>query len=94
MSQGIIQWPVFAVLEIQKALEKEYPDTGLTREYTLRVASQWIVLCGTQIFKDAWWGDLLSETELRATALGPLYTTAGGKPGLRMDMWAILTQEA
>lgn len=87
MSKGVFHWPICALLEIRHALEKEYPETGLTRQYTLRVASQWILLCGRPLFKDAFRGDVLDEAELRMTAPGPLYTTTGAKPGLNMDRW-------
>ncbi len=87
MNKGLIHWTVFAVLEIRAALEEELPGTGLIREYKLSVANQWILLCGTQIFKDAFRGGDLNETELRATAPGPLYMDSGGQPGLCMDRW-------
>lgn len=87
MQKGLIRFSVLAVLEIRNALEEELPTAGLVRDYKLSVASQWILISGTLIFKDAFKGDVLDETELRATAPGQLYINSGGKHGLCMDRW-------
>ncbi|KAH7010216.1 hypothetical protein EDB80DRAFT_868738 [Ilyonectria destructans] len=87
MNKGLLHWSVFAVMEIKTALEEELPPPSLVREYTLSVASHWISISGAQLFKDAFTGNTLNETELEATTPGPLYANSGGKPGLCMDRW-------
>ncbi|RSL96050.1 hypothetical protein CDV31_013609 [Fusarium ambrosium] len=86
-SKGLVDCSIYAVIEIPKALEKEIPPSGLAREYKLRTASNWILISGVKLFKDAFKGDTLDEVELRATAPGPLYVETGGRPGLCMDRW-------
>ncbi|RSM00336.1 hypothetical protein CEP52_009172 [Fusarium oligoseptatum] len=71
-SKGLVDCSIYAVIEIPKALEKEIPPSGLAREYKLRTASNWILISGVKLFKDAFKGDTLDEVELRATAPGPL----------------------
>ncbi|RSL46435.1 hypothetical protein CEP54_013856 [Fusarium duplospermum] len=71
-NKGLVDCSIYAVIEIPKALEKEIPPSGLAREYKLRTASNWILISGVKLFKDAFKGDTLDEVELRATAPGPL----------------------
>ncbi|KAL6850773.1 hypothetical protein ACO1O0_007899 [Amphichorda felina] len=82
MQKGLIRFSVLAILEIRNALEEEPPAAGPMREYRLSVATQWLLIFGTKIFKDAFQGNALSETELRATAPDQLYIASGGEPGL------------
>ncbi|CAI4213539.1 unnamed protein product [Parascedosporium putredinis] len=77
VNTGVVRWTVLAVIEIRAALECDIPDDD-TRELRLVVASQWITLCGKELFKDASQANTLNETELDATSPGPLYT---GRPG-------------
>lgn len=44
-------------------------------------------ISGAQLFKDAFTGNTLNETESKATTPGPLYVNPGGKPGLCMNRW-------
>ncbi|EFX06276.1 hypothetical protein CMQ_6597 [Grosmannia clavigera kw1407] len=57
-------------------------------ECQVSVACQWILLSGSEIFRDAFHQKTLNETELASTNPGPLYKEDGrGKPGLNMDRW-------
>lgn len=85
VERGLIRFSVLAILEIRNALEEEPPAAGPMREYRLSVASQWLLISGTKSFKDAFWGNALSETELRAAAPGQLYIASGGKLGPCMN---------
>lgn len=87
MGKGIVVDPIWAIPEIQRALEQEFPDTGLARQYTLRIASQYILLGGAQLLNAALKNDIFDEVDLRITHTGPLYAALGGKPGLGMNRW-------
>lgn len=83
MNMGLVQWAVSAVTEVRVALEQENPE-GILHEYKAMAVSQWIVLAGKHMFRDAFRAKTLSEAELKARAPGPLYV---GKPGLCMERW-------
>lgn len=85
--KGIFPDDTYAILEIQRGLEQEFPDTGLARQYTLRIASQWILQAGVQLLNGALSDDIVDEVELRITQTGPLFAALGGKPGLGMNRW-------
>ena len=92
--KGLLRWTVFAVMGISKALEQEPPGNEsnakrlrLYFEGEVQTASQWILLGGTEVFRDAFRTNRLNETELQATPSGPLYVASGGRPGLNMNRW-------
>ncbi|KAF5566842.1 hypothetical protein FNAPI_942 [Fusarium napiforme] len=86
-NKGLVDCSLYAVIEIQKALEQEIPPSGPSRDLKLRTANNWILISGVKLFKNALKGDTLDEGELAATAAGPLYMENRGQPGLCMDRW-------
>lgn len=86
-NKGLVDCSLYAVIEIQKALEQEIPPSGPSRDLRLRTANNWILISGVKLFNGALEGDTLDEGELAATAPGPLYMENRGQPGLCMDRW-------
>lgn len=54
-------------------------------EHRVIIASQWILLSGKRIFKDAFAANTLSPFEVKALAPGPLYT-GRRHPGVSLSM--------
>ncbi|CZR49594.1 uncharacterized protein FPRO_15952 [Fusarium proliferatum ET1] len=60
-NNGLVDFSLYAIIEIPKALEKEIPPSGPTRDFKLRTANNWILAGGVKLFKDARKADTLDE---------------------------------
>jgi len=81
---GLAKWTAFAIIEIRSALEEENPDPAVLEQRVI-IASQWILLSGKRLFKDAFAANTLSLFEIKVLAPGTLYT-GRRHPGVSLSM--------
>ncbi|GES64670.1 hypothetical protein ATEIFO6365_0009015900 [Aspergillus terreus] len=77
-----ISWPNFAVWTLRSALEEELPGRKL--ECDVKAAAQWIVRCGSTIFRHT-----ATAIETKSFRGGSLYN---GPPCISMERWTFWKQ--